>query len=396
VTHDYEGKIPDSAIECSSQAGACMMNIPIRVLIVDDSALVRKLLTQILQSDPAIEVVGTATDPYAARQKIKKLEPDVLTLDVAMPKMDGITFLSHLMRLHPMPVLMLSTLTTKGADIAMQALELGAIDFVSKPSADLNHQLAQYSEEIISKIKAAATARVRAYSDMPATQWRQGENSGDPTVPTQFLDAKSCAATEKIIAIGASTGGTEAIKELLAKLPISSPGAVITQHIPAAFSARFAETANRISAMKVCQAQDGQQILCGHAYIAPGDKHLEVVRDQTGYHCKLSDDAPVNRHKPSVDVMFQSVSQCAGPNAIGVLLTGMGKDGARGLKKMQQAGALTIAQDEASSLIWGMPGAAVALKAADMVVPLAGISNVLITHKLPHSGLNADIKNHSK
>jgi two-component system chemotaxis response regulator CheB len=371
------------------------MNHPIRVLIVDDSALVRKLLTRILQSDPAIEVVGTATDPYAARQKIKKLEPDVLTLDVAMPKMDGITFLSNLMRLHPMPVVMLSTLTTKGADIAMQALELGAIDFVSKPSTDLNQQLTQYSEEIISKIKAAATARVRAYTDMPATTCRQDENGRNPAIHAQQSDGTCCADSETIIAIGASTGGTEAIKQLLARLPASSPGAVITQHIPPAFSARFAVTANQVSAMNVCQAQDGQQILCGHAYIAPGDKHLEVVRNRTGYHCKLSDDAPVNRHKPSVDVMFQSVSQCAGPNAVGVLLTGMGKDGAQGLKTMQLAGALTIAQDETSSLIWGMPGAAVALKAAGMVLPLTRIPNVLINHQLPQSGLKVDIDNNS-
>ena len=383
--------------DCSSQGGVIVVNDPIRVLIVDDSALVRKLLTEILKSDPAIEVVGTATDPYAARQKIKKLNPDVLTLDVAMPRMDGITFLSNLMRLHPMPVVMLSTLTTKGADTAMRALELGAIDFVSKPSSDLSHELAKFSEEIITKIKCAATARVRAYTDLPVTATPHSANHRNSSVHEQNPNDIPGVTTESIIAIGASTGGTEAIKHVLSRMPTSSPGTVITQHIPAAFSARFAETANQISAMNVCQAQDGQQILRGHAYIAPGDKHLEVKRKPTGYYCKLRDDAPVNRHKPSVDVMFESVSHSAGLNAIGVLLTGMGKDGAQGLQKMQQAGALTIAQDESSSLIWGMPGAAVELKAADMVLPLPVIPKVLITHKMPQNDIGEkDINSNSK
>jgi two-component system chemotaxis response regulator CheB len=368
------------------------MSIPIRVLIVDDSSLARKLLTEILQSDPDIEVAGTATDPYAARRKIKKLKPDVITLDVEMPKMDGITFLRNLMRLHPMPVVMLSCLTEKGAATTMQALELGAIDFIKKPDADLNNSLARYTEEIISKIKTAATARVRAYTDTPVR----------PSLPlsdTALHDAHSAngtfAGSETIIAIGASTGGTEAIKSLLAALPASSPGTVISQHIPAAFSTRFAENMHRISAMNVCEAEDGQKILRGHVYIAPGDRHLSVVRESRHYYCRLSDDAPVNRHKPSVDVLFRSTSQSAGPNAIGVLLTGMGKDGAHGLKEMQQAGALTIAQDEHSSVIWGMPKAAIELGAADRVLSLTSIANVLNTHDLPRTGLSADIYNHS-
>jgi len=368
------------------------MSQPIRVLIVDDSALVRKLLTKILQADPAIEVVGTATDPYAARQKIKELKPDVITLDVVMPKMDGITFLRNLMRLHPMPVVMLSTLTEQGADIAMQALELGAIDFIKKPDTDLNNNLSRYSEEIIDKIKTAATACVRAYSDTPAKPLRNDTALSDTASMEKPAHVEAFADSDTIIAIGASTGGTEAIKSLLATMPDSAPGTVITQHIPPAFSARFAKNVDGITAMNVHQAEDGQKILRGHVYIAPGDRHLTVVRDKAHYYCKLSDDAPVNRHKPSVDVLFRSVSQSAGPNAFGVLLTGMGNDGARGLKKMQQAGALTIAQDENSSVIWGMPKAAIELGAADKVLPLSSISNVLMTHELPHADLMAEIK----
>ena len=371
------------------------MSKPIGVLIVDDSALVRKLLTEILQTDPAIEVVGTATDPYAARKKINKLKPDVLTLDVEMPKMDGITFLRNLMRLHPMPVVMFSCLTQKGADIAMQALELGAIDFISKPTTDLNHNLEQYRNEIITKVKAAATARVRAYTGKPAEPVQLDAVLPDTASQQKHDSDEAATSTDSIIAIGASTGGTEAIKSLLATMPASSPGTVITQHIPAAFSAHFAENLDRVSAMKVCEAKDGQQILQGHAYIAPGDMHLLVIRKNTHYYCELSDKPPVNRHKPSVDVLFRSASYSAGPNAIGVLLTGMGKDGAQGLKDMQQAGALTIAQDEHSSVIWGMPRAAVQLGAADRVLPLSKIPNALNTHTLPQVCLLAEINNNN-
>ena len=368
------------------------MSKPIRVLIVDDSALVRKLLHQILEADPEIEVVGTATDPYAAREKIKKLKPNVLTLDVEMPKMDGITFLRNLMRLHPMPVVMLSCMTEKGASIALQALELGAIDFISKPKTDLNHNLELYSEEIISKLKIAVNAKVKAYTDRPVAPVKL-----DTILPVTLVNQKdstkiNLAATDSIIAIGASTGGTEAIKTLLATLPSSTPGTVVTQHIPAAFSARFVEHVNSVTAMNVCEAQDDQQILQGHVYIAPGDRHLTVVRNNAHYYCKLSDGQPVNRHKPSVDVLFRSTSKNAGSNAIGVLLTGMGNDGAMGLKEMQQAGALTIAQDESSSVVWGMPGTAVKLGAADKILPLSKISNALNSHELPQRNLHGKYK----
>ncbi|MFK7977121.1 MAG: chemotaxis response regulator protein-glutamate methylesterase [Halioglobus sp.] len=347
-----------------------------RVLIVDDSALVRKLLTEILESDDGISVVGTASDPYVAREKIKQLKPDVLTLDVEMPRMDGLTFLGNLMRLHPMPVVMVSSLTEKGADTTLRALELGAIDFVSKPKMDLSNTLENYAEEIVAKLKTAANARiVPGKATIAPENGIEQKHSADVVLgKVSRSQSQHFTTTESIIAVGASTGGTEAIRKLLSDMPASSPGTVITQHIPVTFSAAFAARANSESAMQVCHAQDGQQILPGHAYIAPGDQHLMIVRNGARYHCKLSDGPPVNRHKPAVDVLFRSAAQNAGPNSVGVLLTGMGDDGAAGLKEMQEAGAPTIAQDEKSSVVWGMPGAAVKLNAADKIMSLDNIA----------------------
>ncbi len=348
----------------------------IKVLIVDDSALVRKLLTEMLGSDREIQVVGTASDPYAAREKIKALNPDVITLDVEMPRMDGVTFLENLMRLRPMPVVMVSSLTQTGADVTLRALELGAIDFVAKPKIDIAGSLADYADELIAKVKAAAVARVQA---SPSTQRAQPRTidprrSADAVIPMGSRPGSVLRTTDRIVAIGASTGGTEAIREVLETLPPDAPAIVISQHIPAAFSAPFADRMNRISQMSVCQAQDGQYILPGHVYIAPGDHHLLVVRDGARYVCRLSDGPQVNRHRPSVDVMFRSVAQNVGPNALGVILTGMGDDGARGLKEMLDAGAATIAQDEASSVVWGMPGAAYKMGAVQLLLPLHRIS----------------------
>jgi two-component system, chemotaxis family, protein-glutamate methylesterase/glutaminase len=340
----------------------------IKVLVVDDSALVRKLLTAMLSRSPDIEVVGTASDPYAARERIKKLNPDVITLDVEMPRMDGITFLENLMRLRPMPVVMVSSLTQRGADVTLRALELGAIDFVAKPRVDIAGTLADYEEELIAKVRVAAEARVLPRT-APLPRKTDERHSTSAVVP--ILNVRSMLrTTDRIIAIGASTGGTEAIREVLSEMPPDAPAIVISQHIPAAFSKAFAERMNRSSAMAVCEAQDGQQILPGHAYIAPGDRHLLVERDGTRYLCRLSNGPHVNRHRPSVDVMFRSVAQNVGPSAVGVLLTGMGDDGARGLKEMMEAGAGTIAQDEDSSVVWGMPGSAVKLGAATHVLPL--------------------------
>jgi len=348
----------------------------IKVLVIDDSALVRKLLTAMLSRSPDIQVVGAASDPYAAREKIKKLNPDVITLDVEMPRMDGITFLENLMRLRPMPVVMVSSLTQRGADVTLRALELGAIDFVAKPRIDIAGTLADYEAELIAKVKVAAGARVLPRTVAPS---RVADERHSTSAVVPILNVRSMLrTTDRIIAIGASTGGTEAIREVLAEMPPDAPAIVISQHIPAAFSKAFAERMNRSSAMAVCEAQDGQQILPGHAYIAPGDRHLLVERDGARYLCRLSTGPHVNRHRPSVDVMFRSVAQNVGPSALGVLLTGMGDDGARGLKEMMEAGAGTIAQDEASSVVWGMPGSAVKIGAAMHVLPLQRIGSQVL------------------
>jgi two-component system chemotaxis response regulator CheB len=344
----------------------------IRVLIVDDSSLIRRLLTDMLSTDPAIEVVGTAGDAYAAREKIKALNPDVLTLDVEMPKMDGVTFLRNLMRLRPMPVVMVSSLTEHGASITLDALAIGAVDFLAKPKMDVAATFSGYRDELIAKLKTAARARPRPFRGSAYAAERQGVDMiPPPGSPRPFR------TTERIIAIGASTGGTEAIKDVLMGCEPDTPGIVITQHIPKTFSAAFARRMDSLSRMTVSEAQDGQQVLRGHAYIAPGDRHLMLSRDGARYVCSLDDGAAVNRHKPSVDVLFRSVAQAAGSNSIGVILTGMGHDGALGLKEMRQAGAHTIAQDEASSVVWGMPGEAVGLDAAVEVLPLDAISRAI-------------------
>jgi two-component system chemotaxis response regulator CheB len=350
----------------------------VRVLIVDDSALVRRLLTEIFATDRDIEVVGAANDPYMAREKIKQLNPDVITLDVEMPRMDGVTFLENLMRLRPMPVVMVSSLTQAGADVTLRALELGAVDFVTKPKADLAGSLANYAEEITTKVKAAAGARPRARTAPPPSSGPAPRLSADAVLPGVPKRSSVLRTTEKIIAIGASTGGTEALRELVSALPPDAPAIVISQHIPAAFSGPFAQRLDKDSAMAVAEAQDGQYLLPGHVYVAPGDRHLIVERDGARYRCRLNDGPPVNRHRPSVDVMFRSVANSVGPNAVGIILTGMGDDGARGLKEMLDAGARTVAQDEQSSVVWGMPGSAVKLGAAELIQPLSRIPQTLL------------------
>jgi two-component system chemotaxis response regulator CheB len=347
-----------------------MMNMPGRttkVLIIDDSALVRKVLTDILSSAPGLEVVGTAQDPYQARTLIKELNPDVLTLDVEMPRMDGITFLSNLMRLRPMPVVMVSSLTEPGAEVTLAALELGAIDFVTKPKLDIAEGLEGYAEQLVAKVRMAAAARPRTRSGA------SGPGAEAAKLSTAGLMAR-VDATDKLIAIGASTGGTEAIREVIDAMPADAPPIVVTQHIPAAFSRPFAERLDRTAAMRVCEAADGQPIVPGHVYIAPGSHHLRVVRSGARYTCRLDDGDPVNRFKPSVDVLFDSVATQVGVNAVAVLLTGMGSDGAQGMKRIKEAGGPTIAQDESSSVVWGMPGEAVKIGAADQVLPLGQVA----------------------
>ena len=331
----------------------------IRVLVVDDSALVRQTLTAILSRERDLQVVGTAKDPFDAREKVKALSPDVLTLDVEMPKMDGITFLRNLMRLRPMPVVMISSLTERGADVSLQALEIGAVDFVTKPRLGTADGLEELAQDICAKVRAAAGARLSARAGT-----RQ-PRAAAPKSPANLL-----ATTDRIIAIGASTGGTEAIARILESFPPDAPAVVIAQHIPEVFSERFARRLDEGSALSVREARDGDPLVLGTAFIAPGNFHLRVVRSGAKYHCRVTRDERINRHRPSVDALFHSVAAEVGRNAVGVLLTGMGEDGAAGLRAMREAGAPTLAQDKESTVVWGMPGEAVKLDAASEVVPL--------------------------
>lgn len=344
--------------------------MPIRVLIVDDSALVRQLLTEVLSADPDIEVVGSAADPFIAREKIKQLNPDVLTLDVEMPRMDGLSFLENLMRLRPMPVVMVSSLTEKGADVTMAALELGAIDFVTKPKLEVERGLRDYGGELIEKVKVASRARVGCARRHEAAPRKVEAISS------------SYRTTDRLIAIGASTGGTEAIRAVLQQFPPNAPAVVIVQHIPGGFSRAFAERLNRESALTVFEATDGQPITPGHAYVAPGGFHLRVERSGARWFCRVGEDEPVNRHRPSADVLFRSVAKAAGKNSSAAILTGMGDDGARGMLELRDAGAYTLAQDESSSVVWGMPGSAVKLGAAVDVLPLEQIAGRLLDHSV--------------
>lgn len=347
----------------------------VRVLVIDDSALVRKVIKTILQQDPDIEVVGVAADPYLARDKIKLLQPDVLTLDVEMPRMDGATFLRNIMRLRPMPVIMVSTHTTTSADITLEALALGAVDFVTKPHMSLQHTVSEFAEELIAKVKVAAKAQLkpRVAGASPALKEISPRLSAEAVLP-RTPPLRATQRVVRIIAIGASTGGTEAIKDLLSSLPEDAPATVIAQHIPESFSEPFARRLNGLCALHVREAHDGQEILPGHAYVAPGSHHLMVASEGSRLVCLLSDGPPVNRHRPSVDVLFRSVAQSVGPNALGVILTGMGSDGAQGLLEMREAGAGTMAQDEETSVVWGMPKEAVKLGGVDRILPLDRIA----------------------
>lgn len=339
---------------------------PIKVLIVDDSALMRQLLTRILGSDEEIRVVGAAGDPYAARDKIRSLEPDVLTLDIEMPRMDGLTFLEKLMHGHPMPVVMISSLTERGADTTLRALSLGAIDYVSKPKLDVSNGTVEQADEIIGKVKAAARARVRRAA------------ARSPAAAEAGAGQYQFAATHKVVAIGASTGGTEALKELLTPLPADFPGIVIVQHMPEAFTGAFARRLDGLCRLHVQEARDGDRVLPGHALLAPGGHQMAVVRRGAEYGVRVYRGERVNRHLPSVDVLFNSCAQQLGKNALGVLLTGMGNDGAQGLLRMKEAAAHTIAQDESSSVVFGMPREAIRLGGVKDVLPLDRIGPALL------------------
>jgi len=349
-------------------------NPKIRVLCVDDSALVRSLMSEIINSHPDMMVCATAPDPLVARDLIKQHNPDVLTLDVEMPRMDGLDFLEKLMRLRPMPVVMVSSLTERGSEITLRALELGAVDFVTKPRVGIRDGMLDYSEMIADKIRAAARARVRQHTPQPSvTATARAAAGGEAPLLRNPL-----ISTEKLIIIGASTGGTEAIREVLVPLPPDAPAVLIAQHMPAGFTRSFAQRLNTLCRITVKEAEDGERVLPGHAYIAPGDAHLKLARSGANYVAELDYGAPVNRHRPSVDVLFRSAAQHAGKNALGVILTGMGKDGAAGLLEMRKAGAYTFAQDEASCIVFGMPREAIAMGGADEVTSLGDISGRLI------------------
>lgn len=346
----------------------------IKVLVIDDSALIRSLLTEIINSHHDMQVVATAPDPLIARDLIKLHNPDVLTLDVEMPKMDGLDFLERLMRLRPMPVVMVSTLTERGSEITMRALELGAIDFVTKPKMAITEGIREYAELIADKIRAAAQAKIGMTRPV---------KSAAPVVASALRNP--LISSEKLIILGASTGGTEAIKSFLMEMPSDCPGILITQHMPAGFTKSFANRLDSLCQISVKEAEGGERVLPGHAYIAPGDKHLMLARSGANYVTQLDDGPPVNRHKPSVDVLFRSAAQNAGKNAIGVILTGMGKDGAVCMREMKEAGAYNFAQNEESCVVYGMPKEAVAQGGVDEILHLKDMPSRVLQYLMTHS-----------
>jgi len=351
------------------------MSKKIRVIVVDDSALVRSLLSEIINRQHDMECIGTANDPLVAREMIREMNPDVITLDVEMPRMDGIDFLGRIMRLRPMPVLMISTLTERGAEVTMKALELGAVDFVAKPRVGLASGLNELAVQIVDKIRVAAVARVHRVTAPPPPAAGAGGGHA-PATPSAGLIGR--VSTEKIIAIGASTGGTEAIREVLTPMPPDSPAIVITQHMPPGFTTSFAARLNGLCQITVKEAVNGERILPGHAYIAPGGKQFHISRSGANYVAVVDDGPPVNRHKPSVEVLFKSVAAVVGRNATGVMLTGMGNDGAAAMREMRDAGSYNYVQDEASCIVFGMPREAIAHGAADEVLPLNQIAGALV------------------
>lgn len=355
----------------------------IRTVVVDDSALIRSLLGEIINRQPDMECVGTAADPLAAREVIRALDPDVITLDVEMPKMDGLDFLARLMRLRPMPVVMVSTLTEQGADVTLRALELGAVDFVAKPRIGIADGMQRLAEAITDKIRVAAKARVRRSAPSAPATAAAATASPVATAPLGRV------STEKLVFIGSSTGGTEAIREVLVPLPADAPAIVITQHMPAGFTRSFATRLDSLCRIRVQEARDGERILPGHAYIAPGGRHLRVDRSGANYVARVEDTEPVNRHRPSVEVLFRSAAEVVGRNAIGIMLTGMGADGAQAMRQMRDAGSYNLVQDEASCVVFGMPREAIQAGAADEILPLHQIAPRLLERLRSTNALSA-------
>jgi two-component system chemotaxis response regulator CheB len=347
----------------------------IRVVVVDDSALVRSLLAEIINRQSDMECVGTANDPLIAREMIRELNPDVITLDIEMPKMDGIEFLGRLMRLRPMPVLMISTLTERGAEVTMRALELGAVDFVAKPRIGLVDGINDLAGQIVDKVRVASQAHVRRSTG--ASTSAGSPQTAAPGTPRNPSIGR--VSTEKLVCIGASTGGTEAIKEILIRMPADSPGIVITQHMPPGFTTSFAARLHGLCQISVKEAVNGERILPGHAYIAPGGKQFRIDKSGANYLCVVEDGELVNRHKPSVEVLFKSAARVVGRNAFGIMLTGMGNDGAKAMKEMRDAGSYNYVQDEASCVVFGMPREAILHGAADEVLPLIAIAPALLS-----------------
>ncbi|WP_022942036.1 protein-glutamate methylesterase/protein-glutamine glutaminase [Psychromonas hadalis] len=344
----------------------------IKVLIIDDSALIRRILTEVIDEQPDLVVVGCAPDPLIARTMIKALNPDVLTLDVEMPKMNGLDFLEKLMRLRPMPVVMISTLTEKSSAVTIQALSLGAVDFITKPKMNQMAEMRDYGHLIADKIRAASVAKIKPVKVINKNR----------AVKKSALIANSLVSNQKLIAIGASTGGTEAINQVLLTMPEDCPPIVITQHMPAGFTASFAARLNNNCTINVKEATHNELIKPGCAYIAPGANHMFISKRGGNYYTQLSQAEPVNRHRPSVDVLFDSVALCAGKQAIGIILTGMGKDGALGMLKMKQAGAFNFSQDEESCIVYGMPKEAVRSGGVDQVEPLDKITGAVLKQLL--------------
>lgn len=353
-----------------------------RVVVVDDSALVRSLLSAIIDAQPDMECVGAAADPLIAREMIRSLNPDVITLDVEMPRMDGIDFLSRLMRLRPIPVVMVSTLTERGAEVTMRALELGAIDFVAKPKLGVADGLRLLADDITDKVRVASKAR------MQRPKVSVGPADGLATPPRAVVSALGRLSTEKIVFIGASTGGTEATREVLTGLPADCPAIMITQHMPAGFTKSYSARLDGLCRIRVAEARDGERILPGHAYIAPGGTaHLSVERSGANYVARVVEGDPVNRHRPSVEVLFRSAARVAGQNALGIMLTGMGGDGAAAMREMRDAGSHNLVQDEASCVVFGMPKEAINAGAAHEVLPLSQIAPRLIERLRSTAGM---------
>jgi len=355
----------------------------IKALIIDDSALMRQILTTVLGEDPEIDVVGTASNPLIAREKIKLLKPDVLTLDIEMPGMDGITFLEKLMRLHPLPVVMISSQTEKGATATLRALDLGAVDFVAKPHSGLRDGLSpELMEEIRTKVRSAADAHVRPAMELPPIPRAIAKH----VVSTESIGE----SREGIIVMGASAGGTQAISEIMAKLPGNLPGIAIVQHMPAKFTTSFAERLNAISNVEVREAKNGDRLQSGVALVAPGGHHMAVFRVSEGYAVRVFSGEPVNRHCPAVDVLFESAAQVCGANTLGILLTGMGSDGAQGLRALRKKGSITVAQDEKTCVVFGMPDQAIRLGAATHVLGLGRIAEFIEQWSEPSASGKSD------